>query len=478
MDSTDAAQEKSIESSAIDDTDATQEKFIDSINDTRDDDEAFTNLIKNDVSKAKDRNVEEDFLNWLLDDQALADDDAEEMEDNDDWDNLFDADMQEMGGNDFDDKKQFHKVLDEKHANVAGASGDKVETMSDDLEDTFEDVEDEENSNDTQSSRDDDQFADMFDDEIEEMSLDDRNSLFDMTNAMSDDSETGDFLKAMKAVDGKGSTDDEFKDFMDFIQSSDADHAGTENNYIEMEDDFVKLMSEVGDTNDNMDDDFSEFLDEVESSDLVDDQDEDDTDLDSLLAFAQKLTHTSEDTDPMNSRGGNLPVKESGHNDVPDSKSTVSTSGRMRRMHKTRRMRRMQKRYLRRLQKRSRKARRSGKRMWRRLQRSLYYRKYRSTLKKYYRLRKMYYSLKSKYRRVKKACKKTTFKLVSKYCKKVHKKMNNYSKVYSKVRGCRNRKKCKFYEKTTNTTRNYYKFMYKMRPTAVMCSKMIKQTKG
>ena len=117
-------------------------------------------------------------------------------------------------------------------------------------------------------------------------------------------------------------------------------------------------------------------------------------------------------------------------------------------------------------------------RRWRRWPRNRYYRRYKSTLKKYYRLKKKYYSLNSKYRRVKRACKKTTFKIVSNYCKKVHKKMNDYSKVYSKVRGCRNTKKCKFYEKTTNKTRNYYNFMYKIRPTAVMCNRLIKQTRG
>ena len=124
-----------------------------------------------------------------------------------------------------------------------------------------------------------------------------------------------------------------------------------------------------------------------------------------------------------------------------------------------------------------RKLHRKGKRLLKHLGHNLYYRRYHKLLKKYYHLRKKYYSLRSKHRRVKRACRKTTLKMVSNYCKKVRKKMNDFRKVYSKVRGCRNSRKCKFYEKTTNTTRSYYKFMYKLRPAAAMCKRLIEESK-
>lgn len=447
---------------------------MDSVNNAKNDDEAFTNLIKSDTGDDNDNKFEDDFLNWLLDGQAFADD-AVESEEDDNWDNLFDADVKGMSADDFDNEDKFNRELD---ANVADAFSDEVEAMNTDV---------------TQASPDDDHFAHVFDKEIEEMSLDDENSQFDMTNTMSDDSESDDFLKVMKAVDGKDTINDDFEDFVDFVQSNDVDDAGTDDNFLEMEeddgdddnDDFVKSMSEVGDTDDDTDDDFDEFLDEMESSEIKDDTDEDDADFDKLLSFAQKLTHTDEDTNPMKSEGGNLPATESDHEDN-NLQPTVSTSGKMRRIfwRLRRRGRKARRRRRRRMRRRMRRrgirwrGRQRGRRIWRPLRRNRYYRKYRSTLKKYYRLRKKYYSLKSKYKKVKRACKKTTFKLVADYCKKVHKKMNDYKKVYSKTRGCRNRRKCKFYEKTTNTTRNYYNFMYKIRPTAAMCNRLIQQTKG
>ena len=119
-----------------------------------------------------------------------------------------------------------------------------------------------------------------------------------------------------------------------------------------------------------------------------------------------------------------------------------------------------------------RKIRRKGKKMWRRLGDRLYFKRYHSLLKKYHLLQKKYHTFKSRHRKVKKACSNTTYKIVSHYCKKIQKKMNDYHKVYSKVRGCRS-KNCRFYEKTTNTTRNYYKFMYKVHPTLAICNQFL-----
>lgn len=55
-----------------------------------------------------------------------------------------------------------------------------------------------------------------------------------------------------------------------------------------------------------------------------------------------------------------------------------------------------------------RKIRRRGKKMWRHLGASLYFKRYHSLLKKYHRAQKKYESLRRRYRRALKACKMNT----------------------------------------------------------------------
>ena len=395
-----------------------------------------------------------------MDAQALADgNEIVDAEGNADWDDLFGTDVQEMHDGDFDNEYPLDELKESQVFSTASASGNKVHAMSDGS--NSEATEDDDSTAHIQESQGEDQSAGLEDNEMEDMSLDDDKS--DIPDK-SDDSETDHYLKMMKAVDEKDSTDGNFQDFIDFIQTSDVDDARSDNerNHFQMRDeDYTKIMSEMEDTDDTTDDNFSEFLDMIESSDI--DDGEEDSELDSLLDLAQRLFQQS----PIQSEVDS--PQESDHKDTLQTKSTMSSNATIHR-RKGRHHKKPHKGHS--------TAHKKGKLFWKMLAHKFYYKKYRSMLKKYYRLRKRYYSLKSKCKKVLKGCKKTALKVVSDYCRKVHKKMNDYHKVHSKVRGCRDSKKCKFFEKTTTTTRSYYTFMYKMRPTAIMCSRLIKQNKG
>lgn len=343
----------------------------------------------------RDDNFEENYLHWLLDAQALADgEEVVDAESNADWDNLFETDIQEMNDGDFDNERLFGSELEEKQASsTASASGDTVQAMSDGPH--SEAIKDDDSTDHIQESRDDDQPADLADKEMEEMSLDDEKR---DTPDTSDDIETDSFLKMMKATDVDDAIDDNFKDFIDFIQTSDADDASFEGNHLQMSDgdDFMKIMSQMGDSDDTTDADFSEFLDIVESHDV--DDDEEGSDFDSLPDLAHKLSNhhpIKSEEDPLQAKRSDLrkpPIKN-----------------------------------IKELKKKSRL-------LWKILGKKFYYKKYRSLLMKFYRLRRMYFSLKSKCRRVLKAWKMTAFKLASTYCKKGFKKME-YHKVHPSLRG-------------------------------------------
>ena len=499
----------------------------------------------NDDGVQGDDGIQGDLHDVFMDAQDLADSDytTTKLVDGTGMENV-DHGIQEMNYDNFDNSDDDHNAA--TMGDSGNAFADTGETIDDGGNGRFQYV----------NLMNDDELEDISDHDIETMNVNEDKTPSGGTGSLNDN-EMKDFLQLMKAVSGKGSPDS-FREFLDQVETSEDDDVGSQENYLEEDsDDFSNSITGVR-RSDYDDDDIDGM---VESSAH---NEEDDSYLNNLLEFAQKLTEeeleddenqNNEDKDGSNDKAvasnaiggevlGRHTVADGDVNSAGHRHHKVHRHHRRRRHHKVRRhhrrhgrhrrhrghrrhrrhrrrrrhrhhkrhrrhrrhrrhgrhrRRRLRKlrrlirklpfrRVLRRLplgrlirripvRKILRKLHRKGKRLLKHLGHNLYYRRYHKLLKKYYHLRKKYYSLRSKHRRVKKACRKTTLKMVSNYCKKVRKKMNDFRKVYSKVRGCRNSRKCKFYEKTTNTTRSYYKFMYKLRPAAAMCKRLIEESK-
>ena len=507
------------------------------------------NLLKgeNDVTMAENKDREEIHSDNTLGDQDLSDfdDNTEQMSNDDAWDN-FDRELQEMNGDDFDDNSeellndQLHENHDEHRNKLSALSDEDVSEDESEMEDgeykgRLNNVNMMTNGEMQKSIS--NQLADILDQDVKETSLDDKNSQFDFAGTEDD------FLQLMKAMDEKEQTDDVLRQFLDLVQTDDADDVGSDEKYLEDgNDDSIRFMSEMEGA-DNTEDNIRASVGTMESSDT---DNEDESYLERLLRFAETLTN-EESRDDGNQDKTNQNVDKNGavaasgsNGNIVQQVTAAGMEGRSpgdqlvhsrgwhsghkhhkhshhkkrrhhkhghhkrrrhhkpghhkRHIHHKRRPHNIHKilkmlpmrRLIRHLPVRKlvrkfpakiiRKIRRKGKKLLRHIGHTKYYKRYPSLLKKYYHLRKKYYSLRHKHRKVKHACKKTTHKVIASYCKKIRKKMNDYRRVYSKVRGCHNSKKCKFYEKTTNITRDYYKFMYKLHPTAHMCDKIIERS--
>ena len=267
------------------------------------------NLLKgeNDVTMAENEDREENHSDNTLGDQDLSDidDNTEQMSNDDAWDN-FDRELQEMNGDDFDDNSeellndQLHENHDEHRNELSALSDEDVSEDESEMEDgkykgRLNNVNMMTNGEMQESIS--NQLADILDQDVKEMSLDDKTSQFDFAGTEDD------FLQLMKAMDEKEQTDDvlrQFLDlvqtddaddvlrrFLDLVQTDDADDVGSDEKYLEDDnDDSIRFMSEIEGA-DNTESNIRASVGIMESSDT---DNGDDSYLERLLRFAETLT--------------------------------------------------------------------------------------------------------------------------------------------------------------------------------------------